>query len=343
MVKKVGGDDWVIMPSITPPDRSLPISIQKDIVGLEIGASRQFYLHNYPESMKLYNKILDLLEQTQTNINRPIHKGVPLHMIGLCYSSTNEHDKALRYIMLAYIEDTLNVNFKFEDSADAAPAARMLRDYYNINPKILQAVKELSQKAKSDGKWSKILDPNTILQELEVEEKIDSNKLTEQLTQPASKQPVPTQPKLARAYEEAENLCSEAYKVYFRSQNLSESDYNGAIEAAQHCIELSVKALIKLVGLEYHTKHDPSTQLEEVIARLNGLSDYDKVSIARAKWISTMWEWSHSTSIYGSLNVQASNLFREKDVKSAVEYASEMHSCCSVIISRVKNGQVKIV
>jgi len=139
--------------------------------------------------------------------------------------------------------------------------------------------------------------------------------------------------------EEAENLCSEAYKFYFRSQNLSVSDYNGAIEAAQHCIELSVKALIKLVGLEYPKKHDPSTQLEEVIKRLNGLEDYDKVSIARAKWISTMWEWAHSTTIYGSLNVPASKLFKEKDVNNAIGYALEMHNCCSIIISRVKNWQ----
>lgn len=184
------------MSSITLPDRSLPINIQKDIERLETEASRQFYLHNYQESINWYNKILDLLKQTQTNINRPIHKGVPLHMIGVCYTSINEHDKALRYIMLAYIEDTLNVNFKFEDSADAAPAARMLREYYNINPKILMAVKELSRKAKSDGKWLEILDPDTILKELESKEKIDSNKLTEQL------KPVSTQTKYEITYGE---------------------------------------------------------------------------------------------------------------------------------------------
>jgi HEPN domain-containing protein len=145
---------------------------------------------------------------------------------------------------------------------------------------------------------------------------------------------------LVGTLEEAEKLCSEAYMAYFRSQKLSSvSDYNGAIEAAQHCIELSVKALFKLVGLEYPQKHDPSTKLEEVMERLDGLEDYNKVSIARAKWISKMWEWAHSTSIYGSLNVPASKLFKERDVKNAVEYASEMHNCCNIIISWVKNRQ----
>jgi HEPN domain-containing protein len=149
-----------------------------------------------------------------------------------------------------------------------------------------------------------------------------------------------SQKELFGSLEEAENLCSDAHIAYLRSQNLSKMfDYNGAIEAAQHCIELSVKALIRLVGLEYPKKHDPSAQLEEVIGRLNGLEDYNKVSIARAKWISTMWEWAHSTSIYGSLNVPASKLFKEKDAKNAIEYASEMHSCCNIIILRVKDRQ----
>ena len=145
------------------------------------------------------------------------------------------------------------------------------------------------------------------------------------------------------SFKRAEDLCGEAQKAYFRSRKLSSSDYNGAIEAAQHCIELAVKALYQLVGLEYPTKHDPGIQLENVIKRLNGLQNYQKVSIARAKWISKMWEWAHSTSIYGTLNVPASKLFRKKDVETAIEYASEMHSCCQVTISLVKTGQIKIV
>jgi len=105
---------------------------------------------------------------------------------------------------------------------------------------------------------------------------------------------------------------------------------------------LAVKALYKLVDLEYPKRHDPSNKLEEVIKRLNGLPDHQKVSIARAKWISMMWEWAHSTSIYGTLNVPASRIFKGKDVEKAVDYASEVHTCCSVTISLVKTGQIKI-
>ena len=148
----------------------------------------------------------------------------------------------------------------------------------------------------------------------------------------------------AEALKEAENLCGEAHRAYLRARSLRDQiDYNGAIEAAQHCIELSVKALYKLVGLKYPKKHDPATQLEEVIKRLKGLPDYQKVSIARAKWISKMWEWAHSTSIYGTLNVPASRIFKRKDAEIAVEYASEMHSCCSVTMSLMRTGQIKIV
>jgi len=147
-----------------------------------------------------------------------------------------------------------------------------------------------------------------------------------------------------QSLNEADGLCGEAQKAWSRACSLRDQyDYNGCIEAAQHCIELAVKALYVLVGLKYPKQHDPTVDLEEVIKRLEGLPDYQKVSIARAKWISKMWEWAHSTSIYGSLDVPASKIFTEKDANIAVEYASEIHSCCYFIITMVLTRQIKIL
>ena len=174
------------MSSIILPDRTIPIDIRQNVEKLEIEAITNFNLRRFNEARKLYQQILDLLTQTQNIIKRPIHKGGPLHMIGMCYVVTNHPEQALRYIMLAYIEDTLNVAFAMEYEADTTPAARMLRDFYHLQPVLLQIIKQLAQKAKLKGEWSGILEPIVILQRLEKSEKIDSNNLTRQLTQPAS-------------------------------------------------------------------------------------------------------------------------------------------------------------
>ena len=149
-------------------------------------------------------------------------------------------------------------------------------------------------------------------------------------------------PRLVGSFKRAEDLCDEAHKAYLRSGELRSSDYNGAIEAAQQCIELSIKGLYQLVGLKYPTKHDPGIQLENVVERLNGLPDNQKVSIARAKWISKMWDWAHSTSIYVPLNVRASKVFREKDAENAIDYAREVFVCCYNTLHLLRTGQIML-
>jgi hypothetical protein len=125
--------------------------------------------------------MLEILNKAQEQIRRPIHKGAPLHMVGICYAATNQHDQALRHITLAYIEDTLNVAFDHEDEADRAPAAQMLRDFYGVRMEILRTIKQIANEAKKAGEWSNMFDPGTLLHRLEERLNIDGNTLTRQL------------------------------------------------------------------------------------------------------------------------------------------------------------------
>lgn len=163
----------------TPPDRSLPREITDEVHRIEIEASQCFQIRRFEQSRRLYEQILDLMRRTQTQLGRPIHKGAPLHMIGLCYTMLNQHNNALKYILLAYIEDTLNVNFGLEDEADGSPAARMLRDYYGLQIPILRSIKQIALESKRSGEWASITDPETILRRLD---QVDTNKLTNYLT-----------------------------------------------------------------------------------------------------------------------------------------------------------------
>jgi HEPN domain-containing protein len=145
----------------------------------------------------------------------------------------------------------------------------------------------------------------------------------------------------------SEELLSEASKAEWRGRNLVKSvDFNGAVEAAQHCIELSIKAMYQLIGLPppKPKSHDVGIELEKVVRRLvfPNVHKYLRERLARIRWISTMWAWAHSTSMYGYLDIPASRIFKEKDAKIAVEYASEVLSDCRTILNLVKLGQIKV-
>lgn len=145
----------------------------------------------------------------------------------------------------------------------------------------------------------------------------------------------------------SEELLNEASKAKWRAHSLIKSfDYNGAVEAAQHCIELSIKATYQLVGLDppKPKSHDVGKELIKVVRRLDfpEALNYLRESLARMRWISTMWAWAHSTSMYGCLNIPASKIFKEKDAKVAIEYASDVLLDCRTIHNLMKFGQIKV-
>jgi len=143
-----------------------------------------------------------------------------------------------------------------------------------------------------------------------------------------------------------EDLLNEARRAEWRSRELTESiDYNGAVEAAQHCIELSIKAMYQLVGLDPPKKHDAGTELEKVVRRLDIPQSYGyvKESLGRMRLISAMWAWAHNTSIYGCLDIPASRLFKEKDARTALDHAAEVLSGCQTTLVLMRTGQAKRV
>ncbi len=110
-------------------------------------------------------------------------------MIGVCYALKNEHKLALRYILLAYIEDTLNTPLDSEAEADSLPAAQMLRNYYGLQPRVIQAVKKSANQTKREGEWPTILDPTLVLRRLGSEMSIETENLQSNLTRPPPEAP----------------------------------------------------------------------------------------------------------------------------------------------------------
>jgi len=126
-------------------------------------------------------------------------------------------------------------------------------------------------------------------------------------------------------------------------------DYVGAIEAAQHSIEVSIKALYLLVGEEPPKEHHAGEEfLKRVVGRLDFSdsapfgADYCKAKLGRAMFIGKMYEWAHTVSVYGYKGLSASRLIEKRDAEIASEYAEEVYSTCRVIVDAVKYKQITI-
>lgn len=167
------------------PDRIIPEEIIRKVRILELKGLDRFNRKQFDEARRFYNEILELLTKTQERVGRPIHKGTPYYMIGLSFTGKNQHNEALKFITLAYIEDTLNVLIDKEDEADRTPAGQMLSNFYYVNPNFLKEIKLYVNKKKHDSLWSRLYDPQEILSVILNKLNIHVDKLLEKLLQPS--------------------------------------------------------------------------------------------------------------------------------------------------------------
>jgi len=148
---------------ISAPDRSIPREILKDILRYEETAYVNLRVGRYKKAEELYRRELDLLMEWQEKIDRPIHKGAPLHMTGICLVVQERIDEALRFFLLAYIEDTLNAGFKSENEADLTPAGLTLKSAFQIDVGFLKTIKEYVANLKRKGVWAQAKNPEKLL------------------------------------------------------------------------------------------------------------------------------------------------------------------------------------
>lgn len=149
--------------AIPVPDRSVPREILTDLLGCENEAYVKLRVGRYKEAEELFHRQLALIIEWQAKEDRPIHKGTPLHMIGICLLYQDKIDEALQFFLLAYIEDTLNVGFELESEADLAPASLMLRRAFGIDVSFLKTIKEYVVHLKREREWARARDPRKIL------------------------------------------------------------------------------------------------------------------------------------------------------------------------------------
>jgi hypothetical protein len=163
---------------VRPNRDEIPKGILEQTLKLELEGLVALHTENFSNAKELFQKQYDVLFKEQTPEDRPIHKGAPLHNLGLALFYLRDIDRSIYHFLLAYVEDTLNTRYDFEDDADRAPAATILRDVFIFRLKILSEIKLASLQTKKDGNWNDARDPKEILSIAARKLKLDLEKLS---------------------------------------------------------------------------------------------------------------------------------------------------------------------
>jgi HEPN domain-containing protein len=109
--------------------------------------------------------------------------------------------------------------------------------------------------------------------------------------------------------------------------------YAYAVRTAQECVELSLKAALRLVGIDYPKKHDVSRILLHVRARFPTWFD-----VSRFAEVSRELAAKREPAMYGvEAKMQpAEDLFTKQDAATALKQAVEVHRSCVRLLTQAE-------
>lgn len=138
---------------------------------------------------------------------------------------------------------------------------------------------------------------------------------------------------MAKAYiEDAQYSLSEA-KVAHKKEI-----YHRAIRRAQECIELSLKAILRLVGIEYPRQHEVSVVLREM-AETRHLPKWFVSNLPEITLISKRLAEERGPAFYGEERafIPPKSLYGEKDAEKAITNAEKVLGLCKRLFREWKS------
>ena len=141
-------------------------------------------------------------------------------------------------------------------------------------------------------------------------------------------------------YDKALEMLIEAGKKRKRAKILFDNaDYSGVVETSQHSIELAIKSLFVLMGLDYSFTHDPGKELDKVVQQLKEIIPIDNsfesaitMIFRRLEYSSEVLSRFHTEGMYGFKGVPASQLFNVNDAEYALSQTGSVLVTCWFII-----------
>lgn len=138
---------------------TLPAEVQKEYIEFD----RQGFIHRrmqrWEDAAKVYLKSYQLLLAEQPP-ERRFHKGGPLHFLAICLLYEGKKAGALKYLLLAYIEDLLSKGKGEINIAETEAAALTLRAL-KVDEKLLNSIRRVAVDKRK--KEISIRDPQELL------------------------------------------------------------------------------------------------------------------------------------------------------------------------------------
>jgi HEPN domain-containing protein len=129
---------------------------------------------------------------------------------------------------------------------------------------------------------------------------------------------------LAEEYlRRAERYLKEARNAY------AEGDFPTTIRRSQESVELSVKAALRLLGIEYPRKHDVSDVLDQIVG-LEALPGYFREAVPFVQEVVRRLAMVRGIAMYGDEETltQPSRIFKGEDALRSVERAERVLDVC---------------
>jgi len=145
--------------------------------------------------------------------------------------------------------------------------------------------------------------------------------------------------------KEAQVALIRAYAIYIASKLFSYNDNHGTVEALQHCFELDIKSMWRLVGLDIPRYHDPTDDLDNVATRLLSVFPHLKGDSTWELWKDWVKRKSgqmkiyHNEAIYGDevKRVPASKLYSDGIIRILFGEVSFAHTFINQQLDRIAN------
>jgi len=131
---------------------SLPESAQNELDNLNRQYLICIHMQEYEKAFQLVTSLSDRMLQWQDEYGQRFHKGLPIHNTGHVLYLQNKLEEALKYFLLAYIEDLLSTDKNKEDEADSTLAGKTLLLVYGLPQDSLGPLKETVRRLKNQGR-----------------------------------------------------------------------------------------------------------------------------------------------------------------------------------------------
>ncbi|MCW3978414.1 MAG: HEPN domain-containing protein [Candidatus Bathyarchaeota archaeon] len=117
---------------------------------------------------------------------------------------------------------------------------------------------------------------------------------------------------------------------------LGEANHPYAVRLSQECVELSLKAVLRSVGIEYPKVHEVSYVLEEVGERFPG---WFRVEIGYMAESSRLLFKKREPSLYGNEEalLPPDGVMSEEDAKDATQRANKTFHLCERLVEELES------